>query len=378
MTKLLPATICAACLGAAVSASALDYVTLRRDGKTISVQGRLVLTAEDGGILLIARDGVLWNIVPEEQVKHTSDDLPFKPLAAPELSKSLLGCLPAGFRVHQTAHYVILYDTSRAYAQWCGGVFEGLYTAFHTFWTRKEFELAEPEFPLVAVVFAEKASYLKFAESELGEARHSIIGYYSLATNRMTMYDLTGTNQGRGGRGGTYAEVQRILASSEAARTVSTIVHEATHQIAFNCGMHARYSDCPLWFSEGVAIYFETPNLRSAKGWSGVGMLNRSRLTQFQKYLGLRPADSLQTLIATDKRFRDVKQAPDAYAEAWALTYFLQQRRAKQYVEYLKALSEKKPLIPDEPEKRLAQFETCFGDTKKLDAEFLKYMGRLR
>jgi hypothetical protein len=194
----------------------------------------------------------------------------------------------------------------------------------------------------------------------------------------MTMYDLTGTNQGRGGRGGTYAEVQRILASSEAARTVSTIVHEATHQIAFNCGMHARYSDCPLWFSEGVAIYFETPNLRSAKGWSGVGMLNRSRLTQFQKYLGLRPADSLQTLIATDKRFRDVRQAPDAYAEAWALTYFLQQRRVKQYVEYLKILSEKKPLIPDEPEKRLAQFETCFGDTKKLDAEFLKYMGRLR
>ena len=58
------------------------------------------------------------------------------------------------------------------------------------------------------------------------------------------------------------------MAQPEALRTVSTIVHEATHQIAFNCGLHTRLSDCPRWFSEGIAMYFETPDLRSAKGWN--------------------------------------------------------------------------------------------------------------
>ena len=139
--------------------------------------------------------------------------------------------------------------------------------------------------------------------------------------------------------------------------TVATIVHEATHQIAFNCGLHTRYSDCPMWFSEGIAVYFETPDLHSPKGWSGIGAVNRPRLAQFQQYLRSRPHDSLRTLISNDKRFRDPKQALDAYAEAWALTYFLLQQHRKQYVEYLRMLSAKKPLLEDGPEKRLAQFQ---------------------
>ena len=52
-----------------VPAWALDYVTLRRDGKETQVSGRLVVTAQDGGLLLLARDGVLWAIPPEEQVE---------------------------------------------------------------------------------------------------------------------------------------------------------------------------------------------------------------------------------------------------------------------------------------------------------------------
>ena len=40
----------------------------------------MLVTAQDGGMLLLARDGVLWLIPPEEQVEHTSDDKPFTPL----------------------------------------------------------------------------------------------------------------------------------------------------------------------------------------------------------------------------------------------------------------------------------------------------------
>ncbi|NQU23584.1 MAG: DUF1570 domain-containing protein, partial [Candidatus Nealsonbacteria bacterium] len=266
------------------------------------------------------------------------------------------------------------------YAQWCGALFERLYLAFTNYWSRKGFDLAEPEFPLVAVVFAKQDSYVKHSRPELGKAAESIIGYFSLRTNRMSMYDLTGLEALNlpTMRRSTTAQVNQILAQPDAMRTVSTIVHEATHQIAFNCGLHNRYSDCPVWFSEGIAVYFETPDLRSSKGWRGIGVLNRGRLARFQLYLRNRPADSLKTLLADDKRFHDTKLGLDAYAEAWALSYYLIRSHPRQYVDYLKMLSKKQPLLTDGPQTRLKEFEQFFGDLEQFDAQFVRAMSKVR
>jgi hypothetical protein len=360
--------------------SAMDHIIFRRDGKEQQVSGRLLVTAQDGGLLLLERDGVLCAIPPEEQVKHTNDDSPFKPLTRDELTKKLLAELPAHFDVLNTAHYLIFYDTSKSYAAWCGSLFERLYLSFTNYWSRKGFTLKEPEFPLVAIIFANPSEYIKFSRSELGDTGESIVGYFSLISNRMTMYDLTGVehNGGYRMRGGTMAQINQIPAQPQALQTVSTIVHEATHQIAFNCGLHTRLSDCPLWFSEGIAVFFETPDLKSAKGWSGIGAINYPRLERFQEYLRRRPVDSLETLISTDRRFRDTKQGLDAYAEAWALTYYLIRQKPKEYIAYLKALSQKKPLLTDTPEKRIEEFEKIFGNPRQLDLEFTRYMGRMK
>ncbi len=353
---------------------------LRRAGTELQVEGRLLVKAQDGGLLMVARDGMLWAIPPNELVKHTTDKLPFKPLSREELWAKLKKKLPAGFDVHQTAHYLICHNTSQAYAKWSGSLFERLYMAFTNYWSRKGFELHDPEFPLVAVVFADARSYSAFAGSELGESAASIIGYYSLESNRMTMYDLTGIESFAKfqNQRNTTAQINRILSRPAAQFTVATVVHEATHQIAFNCGLHARYSDCPRWFSEGIAVYFETPDLKSSKGWRNIGGVNRLRLIQFHRYMRGRPGDSLVTLISDGKRFNDSKQSIDAYAESWALTYYLIQKRSKQYIEYLKMLSEKQPLVWDTPEERVKQFEAVFGEIKQLDAEFLRYISRLR
>ena len=363
------------------SASAVDHVVLERDGRRIEVEGQLLVTAQDGGLLVLARDGVLWAVQPDELVEHTADEIPFEPLSAEELSRRLLAELPDGFDVHATTHFLICYNTSRAYAQWCGSLFERLYMGFTNYWSRRGFDLAEPKFPLVAIVFSDQRSYVDFSRAEVGEAVKSIIGYFSLTTNRMVMYDLTGQESLviGGGRGGTSARINRFLARPDAARVVATIVHEATHQIAFNCGLHTRYSDCPLWFSEGIAVYFETPDLRSSKGWRGIGEINRPRLAQFKDYLRRRPPDSLATLIADDKRLQTTDGGLDAYAEAWALTYFLLNRYPRQYVAYLERLSEKKPMRYDDAPARLAEFQEAFGDDlQKLDVEFVRAMTRLR
>jgi hypothetical protein len=196
----------------------------------------------------------------------------------------------------------------------------------------------------------------------------------------MTMYDLTGIESLKRYTGSrrTSKGISQILAQPGAQRTVATIVHEATHQIAHSCGMHQRYSDCPVWFSEGIAVYFETPDVKSSKGWRGIGTLNRPRLVEFNRSLRGRPSNSLETLLRDDKRFRNTSQGTEAYAEAWALTYFLIRQHPKKYVAYLKTLSQKKPLVYSNKQQRLDEFEKAFGDLELLDMEFLRYMKRVK
>ena len=76
----------------------MDHVTLRRDGAELQVEGRVEVTAQDGGMLLLARDGVLWRILPEEQVKHTHDDAPFRPFRRQEMTKSCWPSCPRASR----------------------------------------------------------------------------------------------------------------------------------------------------------------------------------------------------------------------------------------------------------------------------------------
>ncbi len=364
----------------AVAEQTVERVVFKRGDQEQTVEGRLLLTAQDGGVLLMAADGVLWAIPPDQQVKCSTEQTPFEPLSAEEMATRMLTDLPAGFDVYQTAHYLIFYDTSRAYAQWCGSLFERLYMAFTNYWSRRGFEIHEPEFPLVAIVFADRNAYLQYSRPEVGDAVDSIIGYYSLRSNRMVMYDLTGLQSSAHGlrQADSAAQINALLRQPSASRQVATIVHEATHQIAFNCGLHTRYSDCPRWFSEGIAVYFETPDLASAKGWRGIGEVNLDRLAQFRHYLRRRPAVSLETLIRDDSRFLDPKQGLNAYAEAWSLTYFLLHRYADKYIEYMRALAVKQPLVEDGPERRLLEFREVFGDLRKLDAEFTRYIERLR
>lgn len=363
------------------TSTAIEHVVVRKDGAETHVSGKVLVTAKDGGILLLQADGTLWTIPPAEQARRSRDEVPFTPLSSEELAQKLLAELPAGFSVHRTQHYVVCYNTSRAYAQWCGSLFERLYRSFFNYWTRRGFVLREPDFPLVAVVFADRDSYAQHAAGELGEAASSIIGYYSLRTNRMTLYDLTGMETVRrpADRRGSAAEITAMLSRPEAERAVATVIHEATHQIAFNCGLQTRYADIPLWVSEGLAVFFETPDLRSSKGWRTMGAVNSVRLQAFRAYTSRRPPDSLATLLTNDNRFRDPEHAQDAYAEAWALVYFLMRQRPQQFHTYLQQLAEKPPLVWDEPATRLREFQAAFGqDLEAIDRDLLRFIERIK
>ena len=371
---LLAASFTSLILGWPCSSLAVDFVTIDKNGTKTELEGRIEVEAQDGGVLLLTRDGVLWPLPKEEISARRKDDKPFKPFTKDELAKKLTGDLP-GFKIHQTKHYIFCYNTSPGYAAWVGGLYERLNGAFYNYWKQLKVELHEPEFPLIALVFENQESYAQYSRKELGDATKSIIGYYSLQSNQVNMYDLTGVEELRlKGDRNSAARINAILSQPGAERTVATIIHEATHQLAYNSGLESRFADNPFWVSEGIAIYFETPDLQSTKGWKKIGGVNRVNLFNFRKLLRDRPEESLTTLLSDDKRFRDPTLAADAYAEAWALNYFLLRTREAKYVDYVKELAKQPQLVEEGAEFRLTMFKKYFGDLSTLDTEFLRYM----
>jgi hypothetical protein len=384
------AAICVAvCLLAGQTVCGDEHFVLKKNGAQVHISGRVVVEAEDGGALIEDRAGRLWTAQPDQILQRDKDQVPFAPLDADAMAEALLDELPDGFEVHKTAHYLICYNTSPAYAKWCGALFERLYRAFNNFWDRRGMELTTPPRQLVAVIFADQNSYREYAVTELGDAVDSIVGYYNLMTNRVVMYDLTGAQKIRqaSDRVGRGVEINRVLSRPEAASLVATIIHEATHQIAFNCGMQTRLADIPIWVSEGIAMYFETPDLKSSRGWRGLGAVNRNRLEQFRDYHKSRPADSIKVLLSDDRRiqgrsedsrFQGRQAMLDAYAEAWSLAYYLIKHHPDEFVKYMQLLAVKQPLMADTAEQRIADFERFFGNLTGLDQKFLRQMSRVR
>ncbi|MBI3860944.1 MAG: DUF1570 domain-containing protein [Planctomycetia bacterium] len=346
------------------------------DAQAHEVAGKILTEADDGGLLLIGQDGRLWTIDKPQLVSRDDAREPFRPLPHAALAKQLQAELGREFDTVVTKHYVICTSARRGYAQWCGALFERLYLSFHNYWKQRGMKLVEPEFPLVALVFATEKEFAAFATKDAGADVASAKGYYSIGTNRMVLYDLTSSDATPIGDA---SDINRQV--SAVPYNIATVIHEATHQIAFNSGMHTRYADNPLWLVEGMAMYFETPDLSSKTGWKTAGAVNDERLGQFRNFLsaGRRKPDSLKTLLSSDARFNEAEAAADAYAEAWALSFYLIRSKKEAYVKYLNALSSKPRLVIDTPEERLAEFRAAFGDDlQQLETDMLKAMRRLK
>lgn len=348
--------------------SAVETVVVRKAAKepnagetganssTHTIVGEVLVRARDGGVMLQSDEGRIWTLQPDRIVDRRSDDKPLVPINDQEMSRRLLAELPTGFHAHRTANYVIAHNTNEAYVRRVGALFEQLRRGFFIYWKNQKWKLDEPRFPLVAIVFANRADFLRHAQADIGDMAKSIIGYYHLESNRMVTFNVPNLE-----------------------RNIATIVHEATHQLAYNCGVQKRFADNPMWVSEGMATFFEAPDFNNPSGWRTIGRTNPVNLARWRKYLPNRPGESLVTLLSDDQRFRNSSSTESAYAESWALTYFLMKTRRDEYVDFLKQLSEGAPLVRLSPQERLDLVEKSFGMTiAELDQKLVDYMRRVR
>jgi len=206
----------------------------------------------------------------------------------------------------------------------------------------RHLKLSAPPFPLVATVWENRQAFDEACQAEKVPIRATLRGFYSRLSNRVMLYE-------------------------EAGQAIDdTVMHEAVHQIAFNCGLHARTGQTPTWILEGLATSLESPEMRrSGSGTTAAERLNRSRLTWFRERQNLRSVGWLRELVESNKPFQ--ARPLDAYAESWAATFYLLERRPIDLRRYLTALEQ-----PDwdqetqSPEERLAMFSHYFGQNLRL------------
>ena len=53
----------------------------------MEIAGRVLVEAQDGGLMIQTRDGTIWNVQPEDLIHRARDDVVFAPFSAQEMSR---------------------------------------------------------------------------------------------------------------------------------------------------------------------------------------------------------------------------------------------------------------------------------------------------
>jgi len=330
----------------------------------VDLRGRRIeatpLHASENRVLLLGRDGHLWDFPPSQAEDYSKISDSFRSYSQAEMRGQLLREFGKRFDVSGTGHYLVVHPAGQR-DRWAER-FEDLYRSFVHYFTARGIRPTAPRFPLVAVVFHEHKDFLRYAVKRGARPGPNVLGYYSPTTNRVLLYDVTAGNEtGRNWR-----------------LNAGTIIHEATHQTAFNTGIHQRTAPTPVWLAEGLATMFEAPGVYDSQRYrQQADRLNRYRLDRFQNYVRTRSqADWLVELIRSDRVFKS--DADGAYAQAWALTFFLVETQPRQFSQYLMKTASRPPMKPYTGSLRKADFAEAFGDDwLMLEARLLRFVKRL-
>ena len=337
-------------------------------------RGKLV-AMDDETAWVMTREGRLEKLAVEDIKSFKRISPKFQSLTSAQVRDGLRREFGKGFEVAGSEHYLVCAPPGKA--QEYAKLFEGIYRSFHGYFSVRGFKFEKPEFPLVAIVFPDHKSFDDYCKRDELRAFPGLMGYYLRTSNRVALFDPNSDQTAHSSPAGRRG-LNRMAASIE-AELADTIVHEATHQVAFNTGLHTRIGENPKWVVEGLATVFESPGIRSSTAGRGRAFtrINRDRYLWFQNYAqSRRKPKSLAAFVCSDHKFQSATL--DAYAEAWALSFYLIETRPSKYAGYLKAIAERDPLKDYPAEERLADFQNAFGnDLEMLEADFLRFISRL-
>lgn len=316
-------------------------------------------------------DGRYTQVKFREVQSFGKGDRPFQVHSTLQVRESLKRDLGKGFEIVIRTPFVVAAPTGRAaaYAQ----ELDQMARAFSRYASVRNLPVSPVEYPLVVLIFPDARSFHDYARSDEVGASSLLQGYYHPHSNRVALVEK-GTGPRSDGRPGTPAGSPGQNLSDE---TVSTLIHEGIHQLAFNQRLHTRIGQNPRWIVEGLATMLEAEGsqLRSS---GKQGAINTYRLQWFKKYRETARKETLAEFVAHDELYFR-QNVLNAYSHAWALMYFLAENYPSQLPGYLRTVAERDPLAPTySPQQRLADFEAAFGkDLAWLEVRFLRFIDAL-
>ena len=349
------------------SSETLTTVVMKTYGtpdKPVEVSGRILIEAQDGGVLLEERNGRIRQLTPAVIESKTPSNVPFSAMTNDELGNELLSQVQAGFEIHQTDHYVICSNSAEEYSGFVGKLLEQVFDQYFQFMDEREIAVRQPAAKLPVIILQSDAEFKEFAAAHHPETSfEDTPGYYSLRDNQMLLLDLT---RDRSLRSAT--AIRKRLADQPLQ--VATMVHEAIHQLADN----------PVWLSEGLALYFEPIAPRSSNLWTRPGLVSGRHHPVFVRHSENGATEiPLRDLLSVDNAFLDADTMPTAYAESWGLTSYLFRQQKDGMQKYLTKISQRKPLQRVSPEERVAEFQEAFGKSPdEIERETVSFVRRLR
>lgn len=330
----------------------------------------------------VERDGRLHRLQVSSIKKVSKVGMKFDYFSAAEMRDQLRREFSGEMEVAGTTHYLVCAQPGHADA--FADMFESVYRAMHRQFSPRGFSARGLDVPLVAVVFRNRAKFAEYCRKDGVRVVDGLRGYYLRTSNRVALYDDRAAAAGK--VSGTIQPTPchkgqckiRNAAPTISASLSETIIHEGTHQVAFNIGLHSRIGESPRWVVEGLATMFEAPGIRSRGASKTSEKLNRERFVWFGNYSQeRRTSKSLEEFIANDNLFHTATL--DAYSQSWALSLFLLETRPSAYTKYLRRISNRDPFAAYSREERLADFRAEFGDDLKwLDVKFMRFMDSLR
>jgi len=322
------------------------------DGKQLEGQP---LTWDKRQMLMLGRDGELYDFAPSAAEHSKKTGHAFRGYSIGEMRQRLRAEFDRSFEVSTTNHFVVVHPRGE-WSAWSERL-ESLYRSFVHYMSVRGFDIQSPTVPLVAIVFRNQSAYYRYASANGSPLQPGTLGHYDPQSNRIFLYDA---NSGR--------------SDAQWSTNAETIIHEATHQTAYNVGVHRRFAEQPRWLVEGLAMMFEARGVWDARSSdTQQDRINQGRLRDFQHGLENHEASRLKQLIASDKRFRT--DAASAYAEAWALSFFLSETRPTEYSRYLARVAARKPFSKYAARARVADFVKAFGnDLEMLEVQLRRFV----
>lgn len=311
-------------------------------------------------VLFLERSGQLSEFAPGDAKNFSKTAPGFRGLSSSEMRAALLREFGGRFEVSGAGPYLVVHPKGQ-HDLWATR-FDQLYRSFQPYFSARGLRPNAPQFPLVAIVFRSQDEFQRYAADSGVRISPEVLGFYSIATNRILMYDQTAASSNDG----------------DWQANAETIVHEALHQVAFNTGLHSRYAPQPHWLVEGLAVMFEAPGVwNSGRYRLSTDRINQGRLRDFQFFAERgRPPDTLPQLISSDSPFQS--DPGRAYADAWALTFYLVESQPAKYFQYLATIAGRPAHTDYRSPERLRDFTAAFGsDFTMLDAQLIRFIDKL-